>query len=138
MGFNVGALSNDSLKVVARIVKTDSKYKEYINNFCQFEDPQFVDYLFVKIGGRSLDWGDIEDIEIHKNKKKEIWKIKTTKGKFQLQVLEKPEWVDIEINKRVITDELSARRRFKNLLKGDILSMLRLDKLAKVVFPWKI
>lgn len=87
-------LSSEMSQISARIIKAESKYQDLAtritNQICTFNDPSSTSFLTMQTGGKYLQWGTIEDIIKTHSSKKEIWIVTTSRGVFELQILNKP------------------------------------------------
>lgn len=125
-------------KVSARLVKTEKKYANYINNICEFEDIEYTNDLFLKMSGESLDFGSIEHTEMYFRAGREYWEITTTKSYFKFEILNKPQWREIprEESEEII-NELSNKRFFKEFNKVLDVFLNKEYEFGSTLFSWK-
>ena len=140
-GVKVGVLvlPQEVSDVTARLIVTDKKYANYINNICEMKDIEYTNDLFLKIGGKSLDFGGIEHVETYYKSGKEYWEITTTKAYFKFQVLNKPKSVVIPVgDKRGTVDELKCKRLLKEVNQMFDSFFNKECDFSKMTPPWKI
>lgn len=132
-------LKYDTDKISARLVKTEKKYAKYINNICEFKDLNYINDLFIIMGGESLDFGSIEYTETYFKEGKEFWEITTSKSYFKFQILKKPQLTEPPIIKhKEIVDELKAKRTYKEIHKLADKFLNEEPDFSLMTPPWKI